>query len=143
MMYIAWEAKNQSRHNVSSVHRLVHARLLLKNDEADCPSLTQCGLLTILANLGTSDTPAAVKMIHKTDALQIWLQGFRLNYPCLDTLQIRDSVAELHVAVENRHEHDVYNQMSDPMDLDAPARFDSENEQGAEAETADDAMDDS
>lgn len=125
MTYIAWEAKNRQSTSPGkadeAAQKAVHAGPKLRYEQGDEAGLTDRGILTLLADMGAKDQPARVKKIDETESMQLWLRGLGgpTNYPCLDTLEIRNVVDDFLRTVANRVEYELYNRVPDPMDLSA------------------------
>lgn len=128
MTFVAWEAKNRAKAGPaeadSDARKDIHAGPKLRHEQGSSPALlTERGLLTVLIDLNIKDQQVRVKDINTTGSLQVWVRGLggSNNYPCLDTLGIRDAAVVMHRVVRNHAGEDVYNRIPDPMDLDRGA----------------------
>ncbi|KAJ1024198.1 hypothetical protein NDA16_003037 [Ustilago loliicola] len=124
MTYIAWEAKNRKTSGPAMADEAAkkphHAGPMLKHATGEVSELSSRGLLTILADMGATEShPPRVIDIHNSDSLQVWIRGLDgvANYPCLDTLQIRNVVVNFLRTVSKYIDINHDNLILDPMAL--------------------------
>ncbi|CDR88979.1 uncharacterized protein SPSC_06351 [Sporisorium scitamineum] len=135
MTFVAWESKNRTQAGPKkadeSADKVAHAGPRLQHEQGTPrASLTERGLLTVLSDLDIKDQPPRVRGIANTDSLQVWIRGLggSNNYPCLDTLQIREVVVDFHRTIASRPDFDSHNCIPDPMDLESTRHIDEQGQ---------------
>jgi len=124
MTYIAWEAKNRKKSGPAMADEAAakprHAGPTTRHATGDISELSSRGLLTLLADMGTTEShPPRVADIKESGSLQIWIRGVDGvdNYPCLDKLEIRNVAVKFLRTVSNYVDLNNDNLVPDPMAL--------------------------
>ncbi|KAJ1019383.1 hypothetical protein NDA16_004500 [Ustilago loliicola] len=124
MTYIAWEAKNRKKSGAAMADEAAkkphHAGPIIKHATGEVSELSSRGLLTILADMGATEShPPRVIDINESDSLQVWIRGLDsvANYPCLDTLQIRNVAVNFLYTVSKYIDFNHDNLIPNPMAL--------------------------